>query len=313
MLFDTHAHLDADAFDNDREELIASLPEKGLGLVMNPGCDLPSSREAVALAERYDFLYAAVGSHPDAADQVNEEVLEEYRKLCKLHPKVKAIGEIGLDYHYEDIPREIQQKAFRMQMALAKELDLPVIVHEREAHQDGLAIVDEFPEVTGVFHCYSGSLEMARELIKRGWYIGFTGVLTFKNARKAVEVASAIPLDCLVLETDCPYMAPEPFRGRRNDPGKLYRMAERLAELRGLSVEEIHRATMENGKRLYRMICPPAPLLFGGALCSAAIRLRIFCNDTCVFSVNLYQKHFFAKIKEKNEKNICNFFLPVVY
>ena len=253
MLFDTHAHMDADCFDCDRDELLSSLPAQGVGLVMNPGCDHPSSLEAIRLAEKYDFVYAAVGSHPDACDLVNEELMEEYRKLCKLHPKVKAIGEIGLDYHYEDIPRDIQQKAFRMQMELARELDLPVIVHEREAHADGLAIVDEFPTVKGVFHCYSGSLEMANELIRRGWYIGFTGVLTFKNARKAIEVSSAIPLDRLVLETDCPYMAPEPFRGKRNDPGKLYRMAERLAELRGLSVEEIHRVTTENGKRLYRI------------------------------------------------------------
>ena len=226
MLFDTHAHLDAAAFQADRDILVASLPEQGVGLVMNPGCDLNSSLDAVALAGKYSHVYAAVGSHPDAADQVNEEVLEEYRKLCKLHSKVRAIGEIGLDYHYEDVPRRIQQEAFRDQMTLARELDLPVIVHEREAHQDGMAIVDEFPEVKGVFHCYSGSLEMARELIKRGWYIGFTGVLTFKNARKAVEVASTIPLDWLVLETDCPYMAPEPFRGKRNDPGKLFRLAE---------------------------------------------------------------------------------------
>lgn len=253
MLFDTHAHLDAAAFQADRDILVASLPEQGVGLVMNPGCDLNSSLDAVALAGKYSHVYAAVGSHPDAADQVNEEVLEEYRKLCKLHSKVRAIGEIGLDYHYEDVPRRIQQEAFRDQMTLARELDLPVIVHEREAHQDGMAIVDEFPEVKGVFHCYSGSLEMARELIKRGWYIGFTGVLTFKNARKAVEVASTIPLDWLVLETDCPYMAPEPFRGKRNDPGKLYRMAEKLAELRGMSVEEICRITTENGKRLYHI------------------------------------------------------------
>ena len=253
MLFDTHAHLDADAFDADRDELIASLPGQGLGLVMNPGCDEPSSLAAIELAKRYDFIYAAVGSHPDAADLVNEELIEHYRKLCKENPKVLAIGEIGLDYHYEDIPREIQKKAFRMQMQLAKELDLPVIVHEREAHEDGLAIVDEFPEVKGVFHCYSGSAEMAKELIKRGWYIGFTGVLTFKNARKALEVAAAIPLDRIVIETDCPYMSPAPFRGQRNDPGKVYRMAERLAELRGLTVEEAQRITMENGLRLYRM------------------------------------------------------------
>ena len=253
MLFDTHAHMDDHAFDDDRAELLAGLPEKGLTLVMNPGCSLESSRNAAALAREYDYIYAAVGSHPDVADEVNEEVLEEYRKLCKLNPKVKAVGEIGLDYHYEDIPREIQLKAFRAQMELARELNLPVIVHEREAHEDGMNVVREFSDVTGVFHCYSGSAEMARQLVDRGWYIGFTGVLTFKNARKAIEVASSIPMDRIVLETDCPYMAPDPFRGRRNDPGKIYRMAEKLAEIRGMSVEEIHAITTENGKRLYRM------------------------------------------------------------
>lgn len=253
MLFDTHAHLDDRAFDQDRESLIAGLPEKDVAFVMNPGCSLESSRNAVALAQRYDHVYAAVGSHPDAASEVTEAVLEEYRKLCKLNPKVKAIGEIGIDYHYEDIPRHIQLKAFRMQMELARELKLPVIVHEREAHEDGMAVVREFPDVTGVFHCYSGSAEMAKQLVDKGWYIGFTGVLTFKNARKAVETAQAIPLERIVLETDCPYMAPEPFRGKRNDPGKLYRMAEKLAEIRGMSVEEIHRITTENGKRLYRL------------------------------------------------------------
>ena len=253
MLFDTHAHLDDRAFDADREELLHGLPEKGLALVMNPGCSLESSRSAAALAQNYDYIYAAVGSHPDAADEVTDAVLEEYRKLCKLNPKIKAIGEIGLDYHYEDIPRQIQLSAFRAQMALAHELGLPVIVHERDAHEDGMAVVREFPQVTGVFHCYSGSAEMAKELVRRGWYIGFTGVLTFKNARKAVEVAQSIPIGRIVLETDCPYMAPEPFRGKRNDPGRLYRMAERLADLRGLSVEEIHQITTENGKRLYHI------------------------------------------------------------
>ena len=252
MLFDTHAHMDDRAFDEDREALLTQLPEQGIGLLMNPGCSLASSRNAVALAERYEYIYAAVGSHPDAADEVTGEVLAEYRALCK-QEKVLAIGEIGLDYHYEDIPRARQQAAFRAQMALAAELDLPVIVHEREAHEDGMGIVEEYPTVKGVFHCYSGSAEMAKWLVSRGWYIGFTGVLTFKNARKAVETAASIPLNRIVLETDCPYMSPEPFRGKRNDPGRLYRMAEKLAEIRGLSVEEIHAITTENGAKLYRM------------------------------------------------------------
>ena len=252
MLFDAHAHMDADAFDADRQELMAALPGRGISLVMNPGCSLESSLDAIALAERYDFVYAAVGSHPDVADEVDDALIARYRALCK-HPKVKAIGEIGLDYHYEDIPRDIQQRAFRLQMELARELDLPVIVHEREAHEDGLRIVDEFPTVKGVFHCYSGSLEMAKELVKRGWYIGFTGVLTFKNARKALEVAAGIPLERIVIETDCPYMAPVPFRGKRNDPGLLCHMAEKLAEIRGITAKEAARITLENGKRLYRM------------------------------------------------------------
>ena len=253
MLFDTHAHMDDRAFGEDREVLLARLPEQGIGLLMNPGCSLASSRDAVALAARYDYIYAAVGSHPDAADEVTPTVLDEYRMLCKRNPKVRAIGEIGLDYHYEDVPRQRQQEAFRAQMGLAAELTLPVIVHEREAHEDGMRIVEEFPSVKGVFHCYSGSAEMAKWLVSRGWYIGFTGVLTFKNARKAVETAASIPLDRIVLETDCPYMSPEPFRGRRNDPGRLYRMAEALAQIRDLPVEKIHEITMENGKRLYRI------------------------------------------------------------
>ena len=253
MIFDTHAHMDDRAFDADRSALLAQLPAQGIALVMNPGCSLDSSHAAVALAGQYDYLYAAVGSHPDAADEVNEETLAQYRLLAQSSAKVRAIGEIGLDYHYEDIPREIQQRAFRAQLALARELKLPVIVHEREAHEDGLKIVEEFPDVTGVFHCYSGSLEMAKVLIRHGWYIGFGGVLTFKNARKAVEVASQIPLERIVLETDCPYMSPEPFRGRRNDPGRLHLVAEKLAQLRGISVAEIENITLENGKKLYRI------------------------------------------------------------
>ena len=252
MLFDTHAHMNDPAFDADREEMILGLKDKGVGTVMNVGCCLDSSKDCIAIAEKYPFVYASVGSHPDSADEVNEEVIEQYRQMAK-HPKVLAIGEIGLDYYYETIPREVQQKAFRMQMELARQLDMPVIVHERNAHDDGMRIAKEFKGVTGVFHCYSGSAEMARQLVDMGWYIGFTGVLTFKNARKAVETAERIPLERIVLETDCPFMAPEPFRGKRNDPGYLYRMAERLAEIRGISVEEVQEATTQNARRLYRM------------------------------------------------------------
>jgi TatD DNase family protein len=253
MLFDTHAHLDDHAFDEDREALLQSLPEQGISLLMNPGCSLETSRAASELARRVDYIYAAVGSHPDAADEVDEQVIGIYRGMCRENPKIRAIGEIGLDYHYEDVPREVQQHAFRLQMALARELDLPVIVHEREAHADGMAIVEVFPEVRGVFHCYSGAVDMAQWLVKRGWYIGFTGVLTFKNARKAVEVVSSIPRDRIVIETDCPYMAPVPFRGKRCDPGMLCRMAEKVAEILEMPVDDVQKLTLENGRRLYRL------------------------------------------------------------
>ena len=253
MLFDTHAHMNDPAFDEDREAILLGLKDKGVALMMNVGCCLESSKDCVAMANKYPFVYASVGTHPDSADEVDETVLEEYRMLCNQNDKVVAIGEIGLDYYYETIPREIQQRAFRLQLELARELDMPVIVHERNAHDDGMRIVKEFKGVSGVFHCYSGSAEMARQLVDMGWYIGFTGVLTFKNARKAVETAASIPLERIVLETDCPFMAPDPFRGKRNDPGYLYRMAEKLAEIRGISVEEVHRVTTENGKRLYRI------------------------------------------------------------
>ncbi len=252
MLFDTHAHMNDPAFDEDREQVLLGLKDKGVEYMMNIGCCLESSQDCIKMAETYPFVYASVGTHPDSADEVDAAVIEQYRQMAK-HPRVLAIGEIGLDYYYETIPRETQQKAFRMQMELARELKMPVIVHERDAHDDAMRIIKEFKDVTGVFHCYSGSAEMARQLVNMGWYIGFTGVLTFKNARKAVETAERIPLERIVLETDCPFMAPEPFRGKRNDPGYLYRMAERLAEIRGISVEEVHAATMENAKRLYRL------------------------------------------------------------
>ena len=251
MLFDTHAHLDDHAFDEDREELIQSLPSKGISLLMNPGCSFETSKAASALSRRVDYIYAAVGSHPDSADEVDDQLITEYRQMCLGNPKIRAIGEIGLDYHYEDVPREIQQRAFRLQMKLAQDLNLPVIVHEREAHADGMTIVEEFPGVRGVFHCYSGSADMAQWLVKRGWYIGFTGVITFKNARKALEVLTSIPRDRIVIETDCPYMAPTPYRGKRNDPGLVFLMAQKVAEMLAITTEEAQSITLENGKRLY--------------------------------------------------------------
>ena len=250
MYFDSHAHLDDARFDGEREEIFATLADHGVGLIMNVGCDLPSSERSVALAERYPFVYAAVGSHPDDAGHVDGRLLDRYRTLAA-HPKVRAIGEIGLDYHYEDVPRAQQIIAFEQQLELAEALHKPVIVHEREAHADAMDIVRRHPDVRGVFHCFSGAKELALWLVERGWYIGFTGVLTFKNARKAVEVAQALPLDRILIETDCPYMAPEPYRGRRTDSRYVPLGAKKLAELRELTPEEAGRITTENARRLY--------------------------------------------------------------
>ena len=250
MYFDSHAHLDDVRFEGDREEIFAALKDYDVGLILNVGCDLPSSERSVELAERYGFVYAAVGSHPDDADHVDGALLDRYRALAA-HPKVKAIGEIGLDYHYEDVPRAQQIIAFEQQLELAEALKLPVVVHEREAHGDAMDIIRRHPDVRGVFHCFSGSKEMALWLVERGWYIGFTGVLTFKNARKAVEAAQALPLDRILIETDCPYMAPEPYRGRRNDSRYVPLVAKKLAELRGLTPEEAGIQTTENARRLF--------------------------------------------------------------
>lgn len=248
MYFDSHAHLDDPRFDADRDEIFAALAEQGP--VMNVGCDLASSERSVALAQKYPFVYASVGSHPDDADHVDGKLLDAYRRLCA-EKKVRAIGEIGLDYHYEDVPRAQQIIAFEQQLELAEALKLPVIVHEREAHGDAMDIVMRHPDVRGVFHCFSGSKEMALWLVGRGWYIGFTGVLTFKNARRAIEAAQALPLDRILIETDCPYMAPEPYRGRRNDSRFVPLVAAKLAELRGLTQQEAGEITAENAKRLY--------------------------------------------------------------
>lgn len=252
MYFDSHAHLTEDCFAQDFDTVVDNMKAASVTGMMEIGFDLPSSEKAVQLAERFDWVHAAVGSHPDDAEQVNEARIAVYRGLCR-NPRVKAIGEIGLDYHYEEPGREVQKRAFRMQLALAQELSMPVVIHEREAHEDGLRILEEFPTIRGVFHCFSGSYEMAKELIKRGWYIGFTGVVTFKNARKAVETAANIPLDRILIETDCPYMAPEPFRGRRCDPSLVPYVAKKIADLRGLSPEAVAAATAENAKRCFRI------------------------------------------------------------
>lgn len=252
MFFDSHAHLDDRRFDGDREAIFEALPCCGVELVMNVGCDLPSSERSVALAHRYPFVYAAVGSHPDDADHVDGALLEQYRRLCA-DARVRAVGEIGLDYHYEDVPRARQINAFEEQLELAEALDLPVIVHEREAHGDAMDIVRRHPGARGVFHCFSGSAELALWLVERGWYIGFTGVVTFKNARRALEAVEALPLDRILIETDCPYMAPEPYRGRRNDSRYVPLVAAKIALLKGVSPEEAGQITTANAKRLFRI------------------------------------------------------------
>ena len=250
MYFDSHAHLDDPRFDADREEIFAALAQQGP--VMNVGCDLPSSEASVALAHKYPFVYAAVGSHPDDAANVDGRLLDAYRRLCA-DARVRAIGEIGLDYHYEDVPRAQQIIAFEQQLELAEALGLPVIVHEREAHGDAMDILRRHPDVRGVFHCFSGSKEMALWLVERGWYIGFTGVLTFKNAKKLKEVVENIPLTSIVLETDCPYMAPEPNRGKRNNSAYIRYVAEKIAELKGITYEEVVEQTEKNAREMYRL------------------------------------------------------------
>ena len=253
MLFDTHAHYDSGAFNADRMEVLASMPEQGVELILNPGCDLESSRTAVSLAEQFPFVYAAVGVHPSDCETYTDEVERELRKLAE-HPKVKAIGEIGLDYYWKDnAPAETQKAVFRRQMELARSLKLPVIIHDREAHRDCLEIVKEYPDVTGVYHCYSGSLEDAKILVKLGWMLSFTGVVTYKNARKALEVLEWLPMERIMIETDSPYLTPEPFRGKRNDSSKVGLVAETIARVKGLEVEEVVRITTENGKRFFHI------------------------------------------------------------
>ena len=250
-IFDTHAHYDADQFASDREAVLTALPAAGVGLVVDPGCDVASSREAVALAERFDHVYAAVGIHPEDCDGCTDADFDAIRELCR-REKVVAVGEIGLDYYWkENPPRDFQEQVFRRQIELALELDLPVIIHDREAHGDSLRIVLDYPGLRGVFHCFSGSPEMAQELLKRGWYLGIDGPITYKNAKRAPEVAAITPMDRIVIETDAPYMAPVPFRGKRNDSRLLPYVVEKLAEWKGVTPEEMTDITWQNGKRLF--------------------------------------------------------------
>lgn len=254
MYFDTHAHYYDDAFDADRDEVLSALPAAGVELALCPGCDLVSSRQSVALAERYPHLYAAVGFHPENLEGVPLDQLSEIEAMAA-HRKVKAIGEIGLDYYWEKDPdkRKLQQDFCSAQLSLAEKLDLPVIFHDREAHKDSLDMVRAHPNARGVFHCYSGSVEDAKTLVIMGWMVSFTGVVTFKNARRALEVIEWLPMERIMIETDAPYMAPEPYRGKRNDSRYVFRMAEAIAQVKGLTAEEVGRITTENGKRFFNI------------------------------------------------------------
>ena len=250
MYFDTHAHYDDKAFENDRHALLARLNNEGVEYILDPGCDLESSRAAIALAERFDFVYAAVGFHPEELDRYSEEAFQQMEALAA-HPKCVAIGEIGLDYYWDASHKEEQKTLFRRQIDLALGLDKPVIVHDREAHGDCLEIIRDYPGLRGVFHCYSGSCEMAAELLKLGWYLGFDGPITYKNARKALEVLELCPLERILIETDSPYLSPVPMRGKRNDSGNLPYIVDKIAEVKGLNHETVAAATLANGRRLF--------------------------------------------------------------
>lgn len=250
QIFDSHAHYDDPAFDPDRDALLRELHAGGVAYIANIGCDRQSCERSVALAEQYDFIYAAVGWHPEFAGSWNDEAAARLRQLAR-HPKVRAIGECGVDYHWMNDPEEVQLRCFADQLQLARELSLPVVVHQREGMEACLSVVRQFPEVRGVFHCYSGSAETAKELLSRGWYLSFTGVITFKNARKSHEVLQMMPADRILIETDCPYLAPVPHRGKRCHSGLLPHTLETLAQLRGISVQEAAQLTLDNARRFY--------------------------------------------------------------
>lgn len=251
-IFDTHSHYTDTAFDADRDELISSLPEKNVGLIMQACTDLDDALKIQALSDKYDFMYASVGIHPEnMANGIPSDAYDRLLQLAK-HNKVLAVGEIGLDYHYEGYDRQAQIELFKMQLELAKELSLPVIVHSRDATEDCLNILHEY-KPNGVMHCFSGSAETAKIIVGLGMYIGFTGVLTFKNAKKALRAIEAVPQDKLVLETDCPYMAPVPYRGKRCDSSMIIHTAGAAAAVLGKSTDEILSQTFENGLRLFNI------------------------------------------------------------
>lgn len=254
-LFDTHAHLDAAQFDEDREQMIARAQEAGVELIVNIGFDRQTIPTTMALAEQYDFIYAAVGWHPVESVYMKDGDLEWIESLCA-HPKVVAIGEIGLDYHWDTSPKEVQHKVFREQIALAKKLNKPIIIHNRDAHADVVKILQEegAAEVGGIMHCFSGSWETAKQCLDMNFYISFGGPVTFKNARVPKEVLKNVPLDRLLIETDCPYLAPHPFRGKRNESAYVSLVAESAAQIKEISLEQLAQITLQNGKNCFRIM-----------------------------------------------------------
>ena len=248
-IFDTHAHNDDSRFDEDRDELLSSLYCKGVTNIINCGCDYKSSLTTLALAEKYDFIYAALGVHAHEAEEASEEDLDNIKALYS-HKKVVAVGEIGLDYHYDFSPRERQIEVFEKQIILANELGLPIIVHDRESHEDTMNLLKKH-RPKGVVHCFSGSVVMAKDVVKLGMYIGLGGAVTFKNARKPIEVAEYLPMEYLLLETDAPYMTPVPFRGQRCDSAHIAYTAEKIAEVKGMDTQELIDKCNENAKRLF--------------------------------------------------------------
>ena len=250
-IFDTHAHYDDEAFNEDRDEVLKQIQENGVVGIMNCACNKKSLNTTNELTLKYDFIYGALGIHPSDALDYNEEVRKEIIEKVKANKKIIAIGEIGLDYYWDENPdREIQKNVFREQMNIAKELNLPVVIHDRDAHEDTLKILKEFPKVRGIIHCFSGSVEFAKECVKLGYYIGITGVVTFKNARKIIEVVEGIPLERLLVETDCPYMAPTPNRGKRNKSDYIEYIIEKISEIKDIDGISLNTALNENFRRL---------------------------------------------------------------
>lgn len=247
---DSHSHYDDEQFDNDRDELLEQLYNKGVDKIISVGCRIEQCEAAINLSEKHTHVYAAVGIHPEDVDSAPENYLDRIREWSKL-PKVVAVGEIGLDYHYEGYDKAKQIDIFESQLKLAKELDLPVIIHARDATLDSMEIIKKYAPLKGVMHCFSGSAETAKEVLKCGMHLSFTGVLTFKSARKAVDALAVIPMDRLLLETDCPYMAPEPFRGQRCDSSMIVKVIDRIAELKGITPDEVANITYQNTINLF--------------------------------------------------------------